>query len=705
MHANDLYLRRSLKLKIKSYGTENVCQPVITNAQIATFQKNLSAYGYLCSIEVINKLKWLGEIQFNHFYEKLIKSIKDIVGAKRTFKPMYPNFPTQVMEMSEAELYINAIMHYITLNVPEYAKDKRPALIENVDYKIIELGSNEDFMAIFTKLAGSNASLSEQDREDMKWFIKSYSNIDTYLPESMPFKENAMFVCGEMINAGFDIGAIKKIVKTPTDVLRLAASLSGGDVTLVKTTKFKSMSRKIRKIMLECMDTKTSTEIVDEMARYANRWKRLGERLHPGEFKGRYLSVYTAFEMLRKNTAPISFMGDVNQKIAAGEIREAALQLFKKPGLLARRLDHLLRVSLVPAYVMVAFDESVDKMATPLIMQVMAHFRSRNTLTERAFLIKKKSKLKIIPNTLPTIRQDLVDQVIKICQNALKKRFSALPSLGKVYIDPDLANFVMPFGQRTASKSSRTLIRGSRLAMPINAKTLRFFVWWKNIGKSKDYGDRVDIDLSAVAYDDKFGHIFDLAYYNLREQGAHHSGDITDAPKGASEFIDIDIDKQVERGARYILMCINSFTGQKFSDMPECYAGWMSREKPKSGEIYEPSTVQDKVDITSEATMSCPLVIDLVTKQVIWLDLGLTGGGLNNLRSNSSAANSLVRMAVTALQTKNNLHQLFSMHANARGTVVDKVELADVAFVVNGSDQVKSVTPFDIPLIASEYMA
>ena len=26
---------------------------------------------------------------------------------------MYPNFPSQVMEMEEAELYINAMMHYL----------------------------------------------------------------------------------------------------------------------------------------------------------------------------------------------------------------------------------------------------------------------------------------------------------------------------------------------------------------------------------------------------------------------------------------------------------------------------------------------------------------------------------------------------------------------------------------------------------------
>ena len=68
------------------------------------------------------------------------------------------------------------------------------------------------------------------------------------------------------------------------------------------------------------------------------------------------------------------------------------------------------------------------------------------------------------------------------------------------------------------------------------------FVWWKN-GRS-----RVDIDLSAAMYDRDYRYRDTLVYYNLRNFGAHHSGDITDAPKGAAEFIDIDLSRCELRG-------------------------------------------------------------------------------------------------------------------------------------------------------------
>ena len=52
------------------------------------------------------------------------------VGAHRKFEPFYPNFPAQVMEMSEAALYFNAILYYWTGHRPGFEKADRPELDE-----------------------------------------------------------------------------------------------------------------------------------------------------------------------------------------------------------------------------------------------------------------------------------------------------------------------------------------------------------------------------------------------------------------------------------------------------------------------------------------------------------------------------------------------------------------------------------------------
>lgn len=44
----------------------------------------------------------------------------------------------------------------------------------------------------------------------------------------------------------------------------------------------------------------------------------------------------------------------------------------------------------------------------------------------------------------------------------------------------------------------------------------------------------------------------------------------------------------------------------------------------RSGEIFEPSTVQDKVDITADTQISIPVILDLKERKLIWTDLSLT---------------------------------------------------------------------------------
>ena len=54
----------------------------------------------------------------------------------------------------------------------------------------------------------------------------------------------------------------------------------------------------------------------------------------------------------------------------------------------------------------------------------------------------------------------------------------------------------------------------------------------------------------------------------------------------------------------------------------------MVRQYPGSGEVFEPSTVQDKVDITADTQISIPVILDLKERKLIWTDLSLTRDNL-----------------------------------------------------------------------------
>lgn len=276
-------------------------------------------------------------------------------------------------------------------------------------------------------------------------------------------------------------------------------------------------------------------------------------------------------------------------------------------------------------------------------------------------------------------------------REVLVNRFRSLPALGNVWIDDKLQTQIVPFAMRAASKSLRTIARGSRMALP-EGSTVRFFLWWKN-GTG-----RTDIDLSAVTISPDFRYLGGVSYFNLRDGGdAAHSGDITNAPNGACEFIDMQIESMFKRGIGYVAMCINSFTHQPFCNLPECFAGWMMRSKPQSGEIFEARTVQDKVDLTADTQAAIPVIIDLGRREVVWTDMALTSQSLNNVYSSRGNLASLTK-AIIGLN-RPTLYDLFTMHAEARGTIVSEKEEANTVFGLY-----EGITPFDIDKIMSEFL-
>jgi len=216
-----------------------------------------------------------------------------------------------------------------------------------------------------------------------------------------------------------------------------------------------------------------------------------------------------------------------------------------------------------------------------------------------------------------------------------------------------------------------------------------------------NYAGRVDIDLSAIMYNKNWSYLEHISYTNLKSgrYQACHSGDITSAPNGASEFIDLHIPSITGYGGRYVVVSLFSYTRQPFCSIPECYAGWMARQNPDSGEIYSPKTVQDKIDLIANTKICIPVIMDLVDRQVVWTDIALTSNPnwQNNVEANSRGM-ALIGKAMTTL-VKPNLYDLFELHAQARGSQVDDLEKADTVFALN-----KGVTPFDIDKIMSEYL-
>ena len=85
---------------------------------------------------------------------------------------------------------------------------------------------------------------------------------------------------------GVDIKEFSYLLKTYTDILRLAVELSDGDTSLSQKTRFKNFTRRERKILLQLFDNcKVNLE---DMLRHRQMYLRLGEKIHPGEYREKY---------------------------------------------------------------------------------------------------------------------------------------------------------------------------------------------------------------------------------------------------------------------------------------------------------------------------------------------------------------------------------------------------------------------------------
>ena len=715
--------------------------------------------GFSFNSELLNVVSHASVYEMENFWNWMVKMNEKVYGSS-IYNPMYPNFPKQVIEANELELLVNAFMHYTgdvfgIRIMPNYKEKKRKGLKEEVNPLRMSVMTEEDIPIKFVNYLTANTSMSVATKDMMKNMLDYLVEKDSAMVENIlinnqiPQKENLAFMGAVVLKSSLNFNTtLSDQFKTPTDLLRLSAALNDGDTSLSVDTKIKNMSRPMRKTFankLEVMLQKGDKEqFLENMFTYKEQWTRLAHAMHIGEYKDKFPLTFEAIQKIRSNDKGESFNFQVEKLIFAGDTVKASEMLKVRPGVFGRMINQLLTKSSSEEEqnaILNNFKSASFSISTPVLLQIHAKFKYDNQNDKKIILpkgglgkvfvrdmknpriknekevfnyslgekLKKKfnqvelDKKYVAPNVLS---DKVANKIVSIVEETLIQRFKAGSSLGNVYIEDSLSLQNVPFAQRTASKALSTVPKGSRFVKESDKPIIRFFTWWNENGVDKNgnkinFG-RVDIDLSVGVFDAEYNLIKTCAYYDLRSSDyLAHSGDITSAPNGAAEYIDVHIEKLLEDipGAAYVGQLISSYTQQKYAEIPECYAGWMEREQKQHGEIFEASTVKNKVDITSESTQVLVCLYDIARKEYIWADTPLKGSSYyNNLHSvKGSMAYTIEGLAE---MKKPNLYDLFEMHAKARGVIVTEKSKADTVFSIH-----EGVTPFDSEVIASKFMA
>ena len=550
------------------------------------------------------------------------------------YRPFYPDFPIQVRSASEAALLVNAALHYLgdvvgVRILPDYRPSPREPLPGDDD-ALTELGlaRAQDLERIVAELAAQATPFSTQDRADL-------TALRDFGPGRAPHvavKENLAVLTIAFPDLDFSAS-----YRTVTDVLRLAVAMAGGDVSLAEPCRFPSFSRAQRRRLLGLLDAvgqvQDSRDSAEEMARRCERWKRLARHLRPGDYARRFPRAAALLHQVASGGAEEGFTSRLEEALAHRDVESALRLLSTRPGVFARRLNHLLRLCPDDAArerVVAEFARVAPEVSLPVLVRLWEYFSSPGpeVLPWRVVAIKAATgaKTTLIPSTR---RPGPVDAaVVRAVEEALRQR----GQLGRIAVDQGLyEGYTVPLGQRSASPGLRTAGRGTRLPLPAG-ETIRFFLHWRDLPEVTEpsgppvtvnsRGTRVDLDLSAFFVSEDFTRTEQIAYYNLRSTAAVHSGDLTSAPDGAAEFIDVTLTEALRQGWRYVIMTVHSFSHHPLSEVPECWAGAMARgADPQRGEVFEASTVMQRLDLTSPGFNATPFVIDLAERRLIWWDL------------------------------------------------------------------------------------
>lgn len=596
------------------------------------------------------------------------------------YRPLYDGFPQQVMEMSEVELFVNAIRHYRRNGewVPNAYTKAKPTAFEHPTYKILSPCSEAKFNRIFTDILSVNQSITPMDKEVVTWFRMNRPAgwVMAYLPKEIPFKENLCFV--------LELFDFEVVPFTYTDILRTAAYMSDGDVSLATNTCFHLTNQQRARIM-QMLEFKTRgnhregqefLDSLEDLKKHRNKWLALFNHIHADSKrfrKPKYANAQRVVELLRFHADKIHTW---NAKVENLDLDPKLLELTKRPGELARRLASLFGKG-EDGLVIGALGMVASKISNKVLFELYRYFEGRREDQKQRTVFIKGARKPVQLKPLSKLSAALVDEVQYLILLAVKVKLQSWPKLGKVIIDEKLKNIPLPTNMRSISETDTPVVRGTRMPINVNhTKTVRFYVHWK------DERGTEDLDLSATLLG--MGRKMTIAWNSflnatLRDfvkgeglidvQVGAHSGDVRHRKGDCAEYVDIDIKNALSFGFRYVIIDVRNFNGRSLKSMNPAF-GYMEREHPESNKTWIPNTVAASWRLQSEAKACIAVMIDLETMEYIPLDIDS-----NSITATGDKESLLTAMRMYMEPPKLSVHDLVMWHAEARGA--EMVEQAE----------------------------
>lgn len=657
-------IKRSSKIPTSSILTHKNNSAVVRQLDSA-----IMSVGFKLSKDSIEYLSTLADEDIKKYVFNITKAIQELVGDHVSHNAYFIDFPKNVPDTvkfwkeciidalnnpESAEKISNQLQTGIInlLDLPKYGKYQHSyedliaahkqfiPIIEH-SMTVLHLGKpiQEEVKNLYYSLAESIIPLNKTDLDLLQRLAKIH--LMNSQPPSIPLRENKAVINQVRLHFNYAL-----LVDTPTDILRLSCLLSDGDVTLLENTRFKSFPRKIRRKLLQELDNviKKSSVKLGDINQYCEQWKRLGERLHVYEYN-QWPYAQEVFTVAHKDTKVYSITGQIENAFMEGDISKSISLLSTFPGMFFRNLDRMLKLASIDETKILidTLSKVISKVSTRIILSTKEHLQNRLVKGNKRVFINKKSTVWVTDEIRDPFSWVDIKKIFTIFSEELHNRTKPIKNL---IVDKRILDVAIPLSNKNDPDGFIVMPRGSimpitkRIQPDISFKILRFFIYWKQKLEKTDY------DLSAIMLDEECQFINHLSYTDIKAYDGVHSGDITQAPNGASEFIDLDLTKTK---CKYIIPSINIFSGENFVDVEESFFGFMQRIPEQKGMPFEPTTVKTKFDIRGKGKVALPLVFIRDGNRWIakWLNVYLNGiPSMNNIESNRQTTTLLIKAII-----------------------------------------------------------
>ena len=579
-------------------------------AHLGTVLANMAAYGYAPSAAALKVLRQQGLEGLKQFWETTELSLQKLTGADRRMNDfvVYKNFPDEVLAMSDAGYWIRQISMYVGAPNQWFTQEaiERPMLDERLDLKVLDLADRDVLEGIATSLTRCPSRWTDQQREHAVYLSRRRKR-DIDLGD-FAFKENGIRLIADAVSQDRRVA-----IQDATDVLRLAAAMSGSDVSLREEVRFAKFTRTQRRFLLSLLEGVAHLDA--DLAARPSLFKRLLSLLHPGDFTVPRVSA--AYDRLYRGE--LTTLNARIERLLFKRDRSVLGLLVQRPGEMARRLHEL--CSMFGPEAAEFFAGVAAQLPTGRLLQLRKYVE---TINARTLLIHpprgKWSKAKYVPNEKAPLLRESAGALLLAIDGVLSARLAeALPQ--GVTVDPRVAKVKL----QTNDQELAPYGRGTRFPIPEGVTFLRTSSYWRAKSAS---GHNIWYDNGWIFLTEDFKPAGAVCWNHPKVHGAAFSGDPTntkDAEGRACQLIDLNLDDLQAQGVRYAIWNVLAYSRIKFSEADEVCAALQWGEDARAGGLFEPARAQMVFPLKGDALTKYIAYVDLQSRELVYMDADLGG--------------------------------------------------------------------------------